>query len=133
MADLAQHAYGGVGVIAVIPILVGRECSSQNAHRRPAEFIHEGPLYRIRTIDRSSSAPLQIRQPIGIDAMALAELIPSPPPQWLEGASSAEQCDPNDRALQCDRRLWQQPSQGRRAIFPQRASSGGAFTGDQSA
>ena len=40
MADLAQHAYGGVGVIAVIPILIGRECSSQNAYRRPAEFIH---------------------------------------------------------------------------------------------
>jgi len=37
---MAQHAHRVVGVVAVFPILIGRERGSQYADRRPAEFAH---------------------------------------------------------------------------------------------
>jgi len=40
MPNMAQHAHRVVGVVAVFPILIGRERGSQYADRRPAEFAH---------------------------------------------------------------------------------------------
>jgi len=55
MAHLAQHGQRAVGIVAVIPKLIGRECGNQNAYRRPAELVHDG-----RTVSDSRYRPAAI-------------------------------------------------------------------------
>jgi hypothetical protein len=42
--DLAQHRESAIGVVAVIPVLIGHECGGQYACRCPTEFAHKGGL-----------------------------------------------------------------------------------------
>ena len=45
MLDVAQHGECAVGVVAVVPVLIGHERGDQNAYRCPSELAHDATLW----------------------------------------------------------------------------------------